>query len=122
MTEADFFLDLEYRLCGEFAAVPPAEAPGLWCDGIIPTRWQLDASPLIISGDAWVGGLPGHNSSSYQEKWGFILKLYDQASGDSIAWDCLLPPDDVTGWVVVDRLRRCLAIALPATTDPGAQP
>jgi hypothetical protein len=75
VTEADFFARLEYRLCGEFAVVRPLEAPGLWCDGLIPTHWQLDANPLTISGEAWVGGLPGHHAAGYQEKWSFVLKL-----------------------------------------------
>jgi hypothetical protein len=115
VTEADFFSRLEFRLCGEFAAVPPPEAPGLWCDGLIPKRWDLDADPLTISGEAWVGGLPGHDPTRYQEKWRFVLKLYEQAGlPESIAWDSLLPGEDVRGWVVADVSGRRLVIALPA--------
>lgn len=118
VTEADFFSRLEYRLCREFAAVRPPDAPGLWCDGLIPTHWQIDSNPLTIFGDAWVGGLPGHHPARYQEKWRFVLTLYEQAVlPESIAWGSLLPDEDVRGWVVADVHGRRLVIALPANAS-----
>jgi hypothetical protein len=121
VTEAEFFSRLEFRLCGEFAAVRPPDAPGLWCDGLIPKRWQLDANPSTISGAAYVGGLPGHDPIGYQEKWGFVLNLCEQAAlRESITWDSLLPSNEVGGWVVIDVFRRRLVITLPATVSVTA--
>jgi hypothetical protein len=118
VTEAEFFSRLEYRLCGEFRTEPPPEAPGLWCDGLIPKRWQFGADPSTISGDAWEAGLPGHDSAGYQEKWGFVLKLYERAAlREPIRWESLLPGNDVRGWVVADVFRRRLVITLPANTS-----
>ena len=64
---------------------------------------------------------PGHDPIGYQEKWGFVLNLWEQAAPrESISWDSLLPSDGAGGWVVIDVVRRRLVITLPANVSVTA--
>jgi len=42
MTEADFWVSLEYRLCKEFAELSERRYQYFWCDGFIPSQYLLD--------------------------------------------------------------------------------
>jgi len=46
-----------------------------------------------------------------QEEWEFTLFLnHPVNSYDEIDWDKLLPPEDVTRWLAVDRARKRMEI------------
>ncbi len=106
ITETDFWQRLEFRLCREMAGNREWAALGLWCDGIRPDTIGLNSTPQIIEGKAWVGIGPKH-----QEEWSFGMVLPTRVEHRSqIDWDALLPPDDVTGWMSVDRERRRLEL------------
>ena len=42
MSERDFWVSLEYRLCGEFAGLSERRYQYFWCDGFIPGHYLLD--------------------------------------------------------------------------------
>lgn len=102
MTESDFWLRLEFRLCREMDGNRDWQRLGLWCDGIYPQVFQLESPEPVIEGEAWIGLGP-----KGQEQWSFRLVL-PQAVEDraAIAWDRVLPAADVTGWLSLDRERR----------------
>lgn len=123
MTESEFFEQLELRLCRELEALRLPAAPGLWCDGLIPEDWRLDAKPITVSGKAWLGGLPGHHPTTYQEDWVFVLAIHrDVQTRESIPWSNLLPADTARSWATIDVERRHLRMALPpaAPSTSGA--
>lgn len=71
---------------------------GLWCDGLIPEEYRLDAEPATILGRAWIGF-----GSRYQEPWLFRLVVGPvPLDREMIDWSALLPPDDVTSWLTID--------------------
>jgi hypothetical protein len=102
VTEADYWLRLEYRVCRELAGMEDKALRFLWCDGFIPEQYLLDEPTPRITGHAWIG-----NGPRKQDRWKFTLFL-DQAvcNRDEISWSALLPPDDVTGWLGVDLDHR----------------
>jgi hypothetical protein len=78
----------------------------LWCDGFIPEQYLLDAPTPRITGCAWIGIGPRK-----QERWKFVLSL-DGTTGsrDEISWDALLPPDEATGWLMIDPEARWMQL------------
>jgi hypothetical protein len=99
LTEADFWARLEFRLCREFDGYEEWRKLGLWCDGIYAGLVALDSSPQVIEGEAWIGLGPRN-----QERWSFRLTLPERVDRRSeIEWTGLLPADDVTRWLSVDR-------------------
>jgi hypothetical protein len=98
MTEEDYWLRLEYRVCRELAGMEDNALRFLWCDGFIPEMYFLDDPTPQITGHAWVG-----NGPRRQEQWKFTLLLHHAVrTHEEITWGALLPPDDVTGWLGVD--------------------
>jgi hypothetical protein len=69
MTEADFWIDLEYRTCGEFGGMPERYLQYLWCDGFTPTDYLLDAPCPCIRGLVW------NCNGPKQKQWEFTLFL-----------------------------------------------
>jgi hypothetical protein len=55
LDEPTFWLRLEFRLCGEFMGMPTKDLRRLWCDGIEPLEYLLDAPPPRITGRIWFG-------------------------------------------------------------------
>ena len=47
MTEADYWLRLEFRVCRELAGMEDKALRSLWCDGFIPEVYWLDQSSSI---------------------------------------------------------------------------
>ena len=119
MSEADFWVSLEYRLCREFAGMPERRLQFLWCDGLIPGQYLLDDPRPRITGKAWVCNGPR------RAEWEFALLLPRPVwSREEIDWAALLPPEDVTRWMAFDEGRRYIeiepAVAVPDLTEPGA--
>lgn len=120
MTESEFFQHIEFRLCRDLADARLPEAPGLWCDGLIPEAWGSGTRALLVSGRAWFGGLPGHGSS-HQEEWTFVLEIHcDAESPESIPWAELLPDEILRNWFSVDVQRRRLLMVLRSAGEPEA--
>lgn len=93
MTEADFWLALEYRVCDEFAGFEDMQLRFYSCDGRVPDEYDLQANKPCIRGLAYIG----HRG---QERWHFTLLLGAPAkSQHDVGWSSLLPPAHVTGWL-----------------------
>ena len=108
MTEADYWCQLEYRICAEIDGLKDPAMRRYWCDGIIPGQYILDGHPPRILGHAWMGtgGRPGQI-----EPWDFILLLgepYDSPCRTN--WQALFPSPEVTRWLSLDPLRKQLII------------
>lgn len=114
MTEADFWVCLEYRVCREFAGQTDRELRRLWCDGFVPREYHLEGPEPRIAGRAWI--VQGQR----QSEWDFVLFLpraFD--SVEAIDWAALLPPDNITNWLALDVPGECLQID-PAAAVPDA--
>lgn len=115
MDEPEFWDRLEYRVCDELARSADRHHRGLWCDGILPDLYILDAPSTRIEGRAWVG----YNG---QGEWRFTLLLTDPvASREGIPWSTLLPPLEVTRWLTVDPDGKRLVIE-PTAAEPYHRP
>jgi hypothetical protein len=91
--EKDFWIALEYRICREFTGFEDRILRNLWCDGLIPEEYDLQADGPRIRGTARCG-------PSGQDLWEFTLLIGSGATAPAnIDWSSLLPPDDVTGWL-----------------------
>jgi hypothetical protein len=119
MTERDFWVGLEFRLCGEFAGLLERRYQYFWCDGFIPSQYHLDGPSPRITGRCWICDGPA------QDDWEFALLLPGPvASREDIDWASLLPPEGVTRWMAFDEGRRYIeiepAVAVPDLAEPGA--
>jgi hypothetical protein len=111
MTEDEFWVRLEYRLCSEFPGFADNSLRFLGCDGFVPEEYSLDVSSPTIRGRVWI-------VDRGQELWQFTLCLWaGPVDRSAIEWSALLPPDDVTGWLSVDRTTKRLEIE-PAAARP----
>jgi hypothetical protein len=110
MTEADYWTSLEYRVSREFAGMGDLDLREYWCDGFTPEQYYLTDPDPRITGRAWVcfGQHP-------QQRWEFTLFLGQPfESREGIDWSSLLPPENVTCWVALDRTGQRLQL------EPGA--
>ena len=97
MTERDFFLDLEFRVCREFIGMRDQALHDVWCDGFIPEEFELVRDRCRMSGRVWIGF-----GSKRQECWRFILHLGTASDVECVDWQSLLPAENVTGWLAMD--------------------
>ena len=110
MTEGEYWVRLEFRLCREFEGLPKRRYQYFWCDGLDPEEYAIEGTAPWIAGRAWIC-----NGPAQQSQWRFVLKLPQGIeSRDAIDWDSLLPPDNVTRWMSFDEEGRSIEI------DPGA--
>jgi hypothetical protein len=121
MSEADFWVRLEYRLCDEFAGMPERRLQYLWCDGFIPSQYLLDGHLPRVTGKAWICNGPR------QAEWDFALLLpRPYQASEEIDWAALLPPQKVTRWMALDERGRYIeiepAVAVPDLAGPAAAP
>jgi hypothetical protein len=118
MNEAEFWDTLEYRICDELAQFKEKETRSLWCDGFVPQNYALDTDEPHISGRVWMGGFAGRRPD-YQEDWQFKLVLGRPIqSRASIAWNALMPPENKTGWLTIDRARKTIILTPPVKAQP----
>jgi hypothetical protein len=112
MSEADFWLSLEFRLVGEFQGLPQRRYRYFSCDGFMPSDYLLDAVSPRITGKAWIC------DDQRQEVWDFALLLPRRfASREQIDWASLLPPKNMTRWMAFDVHRKYIEIE-PAVAVP----
>jgi hypothetical protein len=103
--EKFFWVSLEFRLCEEFGGLPERRYQYFWCDGFIPTDYQLGGPCPRITGRCWICNGP------LQDEWEFALLLPKSfGSREEIEWATLLPPSKVTRWMAFDERRRCIEI------------
>ena len=108
MTQSDFWLKLEYRVCREFAGLSDKNLRGIWCDGFDAWTFYPHEKGARIVGRAWIG----HDG---QGLWEFELIARERIEAwEDVNWDQLLPGEDVTGWMSLDLERKVLKM------DPGA--
>ena len=97
VTETDYWASLEFRICRELARMEENAIRFLWCDGLIPEEYLVDAPSPHITGRAWIC------NGRMQEQWEFALVLeHSVRSLEEVSWASLLPSEDVTGWLAVD--------------------
>src|SRR5947208_1619612 len=113
MSEADFWVSLEFRLCREFDGLRERHRRCFWCDGFIPMFYLLDDRSPRIMGRCWI--VQGEKP---QSEWKFTLLLPRRIqSRDDIDWASLLPPNDKTRWMAFDEDRQYIEIE-PAVAVP----
>ena len=99
MDESAFWLELEYRVSREFKGMrgDSNDLRSFWCDGLVPRQYQIEGSDPRITGLAWI-------VRDYdQQEWEFTLILpHPFASREAIAWQNLLPPENLTKWIAID--------------------
>ncbi len=114
MTEADFWLRLEFRLCGELAGQTDRALRRFWCDGFVPREYHLEGAEPRIAGRAWIV------SGQRQREWEFVLFLpHAFDSVEAIDWSALLPPEHVTNWLALDVPGERLQIEPAAAVPDG---
>jgi hypothetical protein len=113
--EAEYWASLEYRVCREFAGMRDNHLRYLWCDGFLPARYVLDPPTPRITGTAWIC------NGSRQAEWAFTLLLpHPVQSPQEIAWEALLPPENVTRWLALDLMGQRIEIEPPAGVRDSA--
>jgi hypothetical protein len=122
MEEADFWVALEHRVCGELAGLADRRLRFLWCDGFAAEELDLDGERPCVRGRVWIYG---HRRAPTR----FTLYLGGAAgvSRRHIDWAALLPAEDVTGWLTPDLADGTLTIdpyaaVHDATLDPDREP
>jgi hypothetical protein len=105
MTESDYWLSLEFRVCQEFAGMPQHLLRFRWCDGFVPSDYRLDGPTPCITGCTWICDGPK------QEEYNFTLLLNSPVpSCSEIDWESLLPSANTTKWMAVDLVRKHIQI------------
>jgi hypothetical protein len=106
MTEDEFWLALEWRICRELSGMGDAVLRPMWCDGIHGAIVQPEASPAYMSGTIYI-------AKDGQTAMPFTMALPNNiASTDDIVWSALMPPEDMTAWLSVDTKRKLVTIDL----------
>lgn len=112
MDEKSFWLALEFRIGDEFAGLPERRYQCFWCDGFIPSEYQLNAPMPRIRGKAFIC------NGNAQDEWDFALLLSRPfGSREEVDWASLLPPTGVTRWIAFNEERRYIEIE-PAVAVP----
>jgi len=96
VTESEYFIALEYRVCRELAGMRDKQLRTVWCDGFLSEpQIEISRRHRRITGKVWIGF-----GGSHQELWDFHLLLGAiMKDPQQIDWSALLPPNDVTGWL-----------------------
>jgi hypothetical protein len=110
--QKEFELSLEYRICLEFSCISESQLSNLWCDGVMLGTFLLDDPRPRILGTAWIC------EGVKQEEWRVELLLPKRLKPPGeVKWEQLLPPEDVTRWLAVDRQKKFVQIE-PAAAVP----
>jgi hypothetical protein len=107
LDESEFWLRLEYRVCEEISGLKQKEHRRFWCDGFLPSWYDLAEPSPQISGRVWMG----IGGGTAQEEWEFVLLLRGPIeSRETISWSALLPAADRTRWLSMDVVAKRLII------------
>ena len=105
MDEDRFWMNLNVRLNLEFTEMTDKHLRYFWCDGFIPGLYLVDDPKPRIMGKVWLGNRPR------QAEWRFTLFMPHSApSPGAVEWASLLPPDDVTHWLMIDQDAKLIEI------------
>jgi hypothetical protein len=105
MTEDEFWDQLESRVTRELNNLDNPQLNRLWCDGFVASTYKLDTEPPFISGKTLIC------RGSTVESWIFILLLPEPFSSmETIRWDTILPPQEMSCWVTLELQNRILRI------------
>jgi hypothetical protein len=115
MSESEYWIRLEFRVCREFGGMPEKHLRFLWCDGFMPVKYLLAGPSACIKGQAWICNGPR------QEQFDFTLFLnHPVGSPSEIDWPSLLPPENATRWLAVDLPGKRIEIEpLVSIPDPA---
>jgi len=96
VTEREYFIALEYRVCRELAGMRDKQLRAVWCDGFLPEpQIEISRRHRRVTGKVWIGF-----GGSHQELWDFHLLLGPIVKDrQQIDWAALLPANEVTGWL-----------------------
>jgi hypothetical protein len=75
MTETEYWLALEYRICREFTGMSERNLHRYWCDGIVGEVYFVNQRPPRILGHAWIC------EGDKQEEWKVELLLPRRVAG-----------------------------------------
>ena len=90
MSEEQFWMLLEYRICSELGHY--------WGDGFDTQDYHLDRDPPCITGNASIC----YKQETY-EKWFYTLVInQDVRRREEIDWSSLLPDKKQAGWVALE--------------------
>lgn len=70
LMDAQFWLELEFKLSGWFTSSGDRSLSGFWCDGFLPQFATDTKSGVDVSGSAWIG-----NGPREQSKWSFVVSI-----------------------------------------------
>ncbi len=115
MDETEFWLKMMRRVSGELGGMHDDRLRFLWCDGLDPDHVESDSRGVWIVGLATIMG-------GSDDDYSFRLRIGDPGvalpEGD---WSGLLPSEESTAWLHVDRSNRLLELQpLAAIPDDEA--
>ena len=117
MDAQGFWDHLEFRVCREIDGLRRTDFRGLWCDGFLPDALEFTDGRPEIAGKVWMG----RGGTTGQELWRFSLLLpRDVKTEADVDWASLLPAEDATGWLVLDKSRQYMKID-PSAAHPDLQ-
>lgn len=117
MDAQEFWSRLEFRVCREIDGLRRNDFRGLWCDGFLPDAIEFTKPSRRIGGTVWMGW-----GGSTQELWQFLLLLPQSIKSEAdLDWASLLPANDVTGWLSLDKAPRFMKIN-PSAAYPDLEP
>lgn len=112
MDQNEYEGSLEFRICREFSGMSDKSLHALWCDGVVLEHFRVDDPIPRIQGYAWIC------KGDEQEAWWLEILLPRRIpSRAEIPWEELLPADNVTKWLSMDRSKKLVQIA-PAAAIP----
>src|SRR5437773_10771608 len=105
MTEAEFWVYLEYRVSRELRERTDNQLRFLWGDGFVPDDVQANDGSVV--GFAFISEDDGRTFERYR----FRLKLNSGVrEPHGINWSAVLPEGLSRGWLLVDRDRKLVEI------------
>tara|TARA_R110002072_G_scaffold269079_11_gene428370 strand:- start:28443 stop:28799 length:357 start_codon:yes stop_codon:yes gene_type:complete len=104
MDESQFWAKLQFRVTRELGQMQDKHLRYLWCDGLDPTGVEGDWQGVWVVGRAW---MLGDDDSVYE----FRLRIGDPGSSCPVAdWSALMPTEESTAWLSLDRLSKRVEI------------
>jgi hypothetical protein len=138
VSESEYFIHLEFRLCGELSGMRDEELRRHWCDGFVPWAFKVVDDIGRINGQVYPAhDCPAHKrvkprrgrkswdtkSRNHQSGWWDFVLLLGSGIRDrnQVNWDKLLPGADVTGWLSLDFENKIVTID-PLAAHPDRPP